>query len=633
MTGIFTVLGVVVSSNERNLGSTGVDAMAVPLMHFAALPHTPPSMGRVEQRHTMAYPRPMVVTPRIVVSASNLAPGMAPQVRNGWSATPWPVTPIPPSPRASLTHSARDLRIEAPRSWLNGAPVAILPPPAQPVPHPAAPEPPFRFDALAQQLQRLQEAKSIAANELLQSEKRIALRKAQLRQETFKAVRESGLLEALKRWPIPAPELPRPLDADAATTVPREGTTGSGAGTAADGWTTPKARTEAMSERRDFPTNAQPDDDLELPATSSTLPAPNAEPPPPPPPPALDAPDAPDAPSPGPPGPEPAQRQSRASKSPSASPRGRISPRRATGSVSTSAQFLEEAKHCSKALSRIATQVSGRNLRELRKLQSPPPQVLKIFEATAVLLGDATVPLPELLSDTLPQRLGTLDVARISATQRSRVKALLKLPDVQPDAIAAVCHPCASLSQWCECVMMFLSRTASLVPAASSRNSPPKSSARVEAAATSLEESGTPEKTDEEESKLQVEPDLSKLSRADLKAVRELTVTRQGVGSVIFHGLTDCSDVEVQRDIVLSKGFILVYPDPKKKPPAGCGLNKPATVTMFNCFAPGELLMDDPLVREDYKEKIRLMTEENKTCKFLDYDCQKGIWQFEVNRF
>ena len=27
------------------------------------------------------------------------------------------------------------------------------------------------------------------------------------------------------------------------------------------------------------------------------------------------------------------------------------------------------------------------------------------------------------------------------------------------------------------------------------------------------------------------------------------------------------------------------------------------------------------------------MTEENKTCKFLDYDCQKGIWQFEVNRF
>ena len=48
----------------------------------------------------------------------------------------------PPSPG--------DLRIEAPRSWLNGAPVALPAPPAP------APEP-FRFDALAQQLQRLQE--------------------------------------------------------------------------------------------------------------------------------------------------------------------------------------------------------------------------------------------------------------------------------------------------------------------------------------------------------------------------------------------------------------------------------------------------------------------------------------------
>lgn len=603
--------------------------MAVPLMHFAALPALPPpGVARVEQPHTATYPRHVVATPRIAVSATN-PPGMA-QVRPGWPATPWPVTPLPPSPRASLTHSARDLRIEAPRSWLNGAPVAILPAPmhlaapAKLAAPQAPPEPQFRFDALAQQLQRLQEAKSIAANELLQSEKRIALRKAQLRQETFKAVRESGLLEALKRWPCPAPELPRP-DADAATTVPREGTAASAAGTAADGWTTPKARTEAMSERRDFPTNAQPDDDLELPATSSTLPAPNAEPPPQPPPP---APDAPDAQSPGPPGPELTQRQSRASKSPSASPRGRTSPRRATGSVSNSVQFLEGAKHCSKALSRIATQVSGRNLRELRKLLSPPPQVLKIFEATAIPLGDATAPLPELLSEALPQRLGTLDVTRISALQRSRVKALLKLPDVQPDAIAAVCHPCASLSQWCECVMMFLSRTASMVPKSPTTTTPSKASA------SRPEETETvPLKTDEEESKLHVEPDLSKLSREQLKAVRELTVTRQGVGSVIFHGLTDCSEVEVQRDIVLSKGFILVYPDPKKKPPAGCGLNKPATVTMFNCFAPGELLMDDPLVREDYKEKIRLMTEENKTCKFLDYDCQKGIWQFEVNRF
>jgi len=58
---------------------------------------------------------------------------------------------------------AGDLRIEAPRSWLNGAPVAILPAPthlaapAKLAAPQAPPEPQFRFDALAQQLQRLQD--------------------------------------------------------------------------------------------------------------------------------------------------------------------------------------------------------------------------------------------------------------------------------------------------------------------------------------------------------------------------------------------------------------------------------------------------------------------------------------------
>ena len=58
-----------------------------------------------------------------------------------------------------------DLRM-APRSWLNGAPVAILPAPTRQEPAPAPPDAElapeaFRFDALAQQLQRLQDARSM----------------------------------------------------------------------------------------------------------------------------------------------------------------------------------------------------------------------------------------------------------------------------------------------------------------------------------------------------------------------------------------------------------------------------------------------------------------------------------------
>lgn len=30
---------------------------------------------------------------------------------------------------------------------------------------------------------------------------------------------------------------------------------------------------------------------------------------------------------------------------------------------------------------------------------------------------------------------------------------------------------------------------------------------------------------------------------------------------VVFHGTTDCTDLDVARDIVLKRGYVLVYPD------------------------------------------------------------------------
>ena len=40
-----------------------------------------------------------------------------------------------------------------------------------------------------------------------------------------------------------------------------------------------------------------------------------------------------------------------------------------------------------------------------------------------------------------------------------------------------------------------------------------------------------------------------------------LQVLKPGVGMVVFHGLTDCRDLDVARDIVLKRGYVLVYPD------------------------------------------------------------------------
>ena len=57
-----------------------------------------------------------------------------------------------------------------------------------------------------------------------------------------------------------------------------------------------------------------------------------------------------------------------------------------------------------------------------------------------------------------------------------------------------------------------------------------------------------------------------------------------------------CEDVE--RDIVLKRGYVLVYPDPMNKPAVGEGLNKAATVTMYQCFPPGDLIQDENAAQE-----------------------------------
>jgi len=78
---------------------------------------------------------------------------------------------------------------------------------------------------------------------------------------------------------------------------------------------------------------------------------------------------------------------------------------------------------------------------------------------------------------------------------------------------------------------------------------------------------------------------------------------------------------------------VLVYPDKEHKPPVGVGLNKAATVTMYQCWPPnGNRLLADPKSAEKYKRKIKQMTEE-KTARFIDYDCGTGVWKFSVDQF
>ncbi|CAK0885368.1 unnamed protein product [Prorocentrum cordatum] len=130
------------------------------------------------------------------------------------------------------------------------------------------------------------------------------------------------------------------------------------------------------------------------------------------------------------------------------------------------------------------------------------------------------------------------------------------------------------------------------------------------------------------------EPDVFRLGPEELKRVPGLTISREGVGQIAFHGETDCSGVDFGRAVRLEVGEVCVYPDGSSKPPPGTGLNKAATIVMMQCWPPngGGRSLEDAGTREKYKQQIKKMTEE-KNATFIDYDCSSGVWQFAVEHF
>jgi len=130
-----------------------------------------------------------------------------------------------------------------------------------------------------------------------------------------------------------------------------------------------------------------------------------------------------------------------------------------------------------------------------------------------------------------------------------------------------------------------------------------------------------------------IAPDPAQLTESERREVFELEVSRPGISSVVFHGYTDISGLDISRLVHLDVGEVLVYPEPGTKPPVGEGLNKRATITMHRCFPPnGRDQLSDERSQTRYREKIKRMTEE-KGATFLDYNYHAGIWVFQVENF
>eukprot|EP00392_Amoebophrya_sp_AT5.2_P012694 g12801.t1 len=137
---------------------------------------------------------------------------------------------------------------------------------------------------------------------------------------------------------------------------------------------------------------------------------------------------------------------------------------------------------------------------------------------------------------------------------------------------------------------------------------------------------------------LEVLPDIFAADYAgDRSAVRDLVIAKASVGSVLFEGMTNLSQIPdrpaLAAKLQLLPGEIVVYPGGGEgsKPPVGEELNKPAYVTLLNCRPPGAGEVT-PQVGRRYEEKVRRMTE-LKGAQFVSYDAKKGIWVFRVEHF
>lgn len=288
---------------------------------------------------------------------------------------------------------------------------------------------------------------------------------------------------------------------------------------------------------------------------------------------------------------------------------------------------LFELEQCLDTVRWSAMSVTHENLQDFKNMSKPPHIVKSVLETVTLLLGQPESRWDRLkkfvISDGFLQKLQKFNFRQsVSKDMFRKLRDQLEPPEFDEEFIKTVCVAAVPLAIWCRAIGVYLSMTKfhdgleiRSVGGAGAASPPRQSMTRTSDAG------------------LISDPDLQRLGPEELKHVQELAVSKPNIGSIIFHGETDCTNIDPARDIRLDVGEVLVYPDRAQKPPVGTGLNKPATVTMYQCWPPnGEKLLEDPKSQERYKKKIQQMTEA-KNAKFIDYDCSTGVWKFYVDQF
>lgn len=325
----------------------------------------------------------------------------------------------------------------------------------------------------------------------------------------------------------------------------------------------------------------------------------------------------------------PPVRQSEGSGARSGSPPRRLDPD----------EVKAEQDRCRQTMATCVQALTPAALREIRNFAKLPPAVASVLEAACLQMDAQDFQLPaarrRLLGDGFCEKLLHFDFEGVTVAQYKKMRKLMS--SVDDEVLRGLCPSAVPLAMWCRAIMGCLAKTRwpAGAEAAGPGQAPAAPAALAAGAAVPAALGSAPEAEPAAPpaALLTIFPDLATLSDAELSSVHELEVRRIGIGSIVFHGPTDCRNLDVESLVHLDVGEVLVYPQQGLKPSPGQGLNKCATVTMYQCWPPnGRGNLEDPGSRERYRSKIKAMTEE-KRARFIDYDCSSGIWKFQVEHF
>ncbi|KAJ6232996.1 nuclear pore complex protein nup98-nup96 [Anaeramoeba flamelloides] len=126
---------------------------------------------------------------------------------------------------------------------------------------------------------------------------------------------------------------------------------------------------------------------------------------------------------------------------------------------------------------------------------------------------------------------------------------------------------------------------------------------------------------------------LLTMSVNQLSKIEDLVIGRKCYGEVMFPGITDINNLNLEDIVFFYQTQIIVYPDVTKKPKPGEGLNKRARILLQNCYPlkkGSKEYSKNPEKIKNLVKKLKMVTKKFDG-KFINWS--KGKWIFEVENF